>query len=140
MDGDADLEREAHRIREAGMPCVPPLVYLLWDPEEVDPPARSRPRKSQNFKSTLIPTTSPSSDLRSRIYTKVPRSTVQHELDRYIISVCGMFFSVPTVSRYVACGLAQHPVGPSFFHPTVFCSRQSGVMFRRPSIQRIFGI
>ena len=48
-------------------------------------------------KSTLISTTSPSSDLRSRIYIKVPRSTVQHELDRYIISVCGMFFSVPTV-------------------------------------------
>jgi hypothetical protein len=32
MDGDADLEREAHRIREEGIPCVPPLVYLLWDP------------------------------------------------------------------------------------------------------------
>ena len=45
-----DLE-EAHRFREEGIPCVPPLVYLLWDPEEVDPPARSRPRKSQNFKS-----------------------------------------------------------------------------------------
>jgi hypothetical protein len=49
MDGDADLEREAHRIREAGMPCVPPLVYLLWDPGQLDPPARSRPRKSQIF-------------------------------------------------------------------------------------------
>jgi hypothetical protein len=52
MDGDADLEREAHRIREEGIPCVPPLVYLLWDPGEVDPPASSRPQKIK--KSNLL--------------------------------------------------------------------------------------
>jgi hypothetical protein len=48
LDGDADLEREAHRSREEGMPCVPPLAYL-WDPGEVDPPASSRPRKITKF-------------------------------------------------------------------------------------------
>jgi hypothetical protein len=39
MDGDVDLE-EAHRIREEGILCVPPLVYLL-DPGKVDPPAEA---------------------------------------------------------------------------------------------------
>src|ERR1700677_2729477 len=45
MFGDADLE-EAHRKQECSV-CLP-LVHL-WDPGEVDPPARSRPRKSPNF-------------------------------------------------------------------------------------------
>ena len=114
-----DLEREAHRSREEGMPCVPPLVYLLWDPGQLDPPARSRPRKSQNFKSpqtyrschasshyygiiqlqvlhgihpnsNVLPTTpAMSSDLYSRTHVKVLWSLAQR--------------SWSTVRRQIAC-------------------------------------
>jgi hypothetical protein len=95
----------------------------------------------KNFKSTLIPTTSPSSDLRSRIYVKVPRSTVQRALDRCIISVCGTFFLNPshseTVSKTSHVALSPAPVGPSFFDPTVFCLHSEGLRSDVSSVPKI---
>src|ERR1700683_4473599 len=114
MDGDVDLE-EVHGSRNALCALPSYTSSRIQDNWILRPEAGLE--NCKNFKSTLIPSTSPSSDLRSRIYVKVPRSTVQHALDRCIISVCGTFFHhFPTVSRSVACGIIPaRPVGLSFF-------------------------
>jgi len=104
MDGDADLQRrdaqdQGSRNALCALPSYTSGIQKKWIPRR-----EAGLENCKISKSTLILTTSPSSDLCSRIYIKVPWSTVQRALDHRIISVCGMFSLYPqsVVSSHVA--------------------------------------